>query len=257
MNKNQKLWHSSSEEPEFMKFIIYEYEKGGNKMLEKFILPPYDRKLGYWSRFVKDRNIQRWIYMNDLQKAESIVISDENAKKELTVEDLKKGDFVAFEFCGNTAVVRIEGDDGYFHTAVGLWMDGNLIGVKNATWDGDYMNNVETVDEIHNLRYADVDDIKRYVDVRYGYSTGNNNDIEFDRSLYPSVGDLLSVWHCPEEKPEVDRCLMVHYKKDSDDCFLVTKYSGLYDWSAYSSHLNAVEWLYIDELLPNGITKFD
>ena len=72
MNSRMKLWHSASEEPEFMKFIIYEYEKGGNKMLDKFILPPYDRKLGYWGEFVKNENIQRWIYMNDLQKAESI-----------------------------------------------------------------------------------------------------------------------------------------------------------------------------------------
>lgn len=40
---------------------------------------------------------------------------------------LKKGDVVAFEYEGNTAIVRMHDDEGLFMYGVGVWFDSNCI----------------------------------------------------------------------------------------------------------------------------------
>ena len=61
---------------------------------------------------------------------------------ELKIEDLKNGDFVAFDYNGNTAVTRLTSDDGDFMYAVGLWHDSNLVGDTDAIWYADNLKDV-------------------------------------------------------------------------------------------------------------------
>ena len=82
---------------------------------------------------------------------------------ELKIEDLKNGDFVAFDYNGNTAVTRLTSDDGDFMYAVGLWHDSNLVGDVDAIWYADNLKDVNSVFPITNLHYATIDEIKRYV----------------------------------------------------------------------------------------------
>ena len=82
---------------------------------------------------------------------------------ELKIEDLKNGDFVAFDYNGNTAVTRLASDDGDFMYAVGLWHDSNLVGDVDAIWYADNLKDVNSVFPITNLHYATIDEIKRYV----------------------------------------------------------------------------------------------
>ena len=82
---------------------------------------------------------------------------------ELKIEDLKNGDFVAFDYNGNTAVTRLTSDDGDFMYAVGLWHDSNLVGDTDAIWYADNLKDVNSVFPITNLHYATIDEIKRYV----------------------------------------------------------------------------------------------
>ena len=81
----------------------------------------------------------------------------------LKIEDLKNGDFVAFDYNGNTAVTRLTSDDGDFMYAVGLWHDSNLVGDTDAIWYADNLKDVNSVSPITNLHYATIDEIKRYV----------------------------------------------------------------------------------------------
>ena len=82
---------------------------------------------------------------------------------ELKIEDLKNGDFVAFDYNGNTAVTRLTSDDGDFMYAVGLWHDSNLVGDVDTIWYADNLKDVNSVFPITNLHYATIDEIKRYV----------------------------------------------------------------------------------------------
>lgn len=84
---------------------------------------------------------------------------------DLKLEDLKSGDFVAFDYNGNTAVTRLVSDSGDFMYAVGLWHDSNLVGDKDAIWYADNINDVNSVKPITNLHYASIEEIKRYVNV--------------------------------------------------------------------------------------------
>ena len=83
----------------------------------------------------------------------------------LKIEDLKNGDFVAFDYNGNTAVTRLTSDDGDFMYAVGLWHDSNLVGDTNAIWYADNLKDVNSVSPITNLHYATADEIKRWANV--------------------------------------------------------------------------------------------
>ena len=80
----------------------------------------------------------------------------------LKIEDLKNGDFVAFDYNGNTAVTRLTSDDGDFMYAVGLWHDSNLVGDVDAIWYADNLKDVNSVSPITNLHYATIDEVKRY-----------------------------------------------------------------------------------------------
>ena len=83
----------------------------------------------------------------------------------LKIEDLKNGDFVAFDYNGNTAVTRLTSDDGDFMYAVGLWHDSNLVGDVDAIWYADNLKDVNSVSPITNLHYATADEIKRWANV--------------------------------------------------------------------------------------------
>lgn len=82
----------------------------------------------------------------------------------LKIGDLKNGDFVAFDYNGNTAVTRLTSDDGDFMYAVGLWHDSNLVGDVDAIWYADNLKDVNSVSPITNLHYVTIDEVKRYVD---------------------------------------------------------------------------------------------
>ena len=84
---------------------------------------------------------------------------------DLKLEDLKDGDFVAFDYNGNTAVTRLIGDNGDFAYAVGLWHDSNLVGDEDAIWYADNIADINSVEQITNLHYASIEEIKRYVNV--------------------------------------------------------------------------------------------
>ena len=83
----------------------------------------------------------------------------------LKIEDLKNGDFVAFDYNGNTAVTRLTSDDGDFMYAVGLWHDSNFVGDVDAIWYADNLKDVNSVSPITNLHYATADEIKRWANV--------------------------------------------------------------------------------------------
>ena len=85
------------------------------------------------------------------------------ATNSLKIEDLKNGDFVAFDYNGNTAVTRLTSDDGDFIYAVGLWHDSNLVGDVDAIWYADNLKDVNSVSPITNLHYVTIDEVKRYV----------------------------------------------------------------------------------------------
>lgn len=85
------------------------------------------------------------------------------ATNSLKIEDLKNGDFVAFDYNGNTAVTRLTSDDGDFMYAVGLWHDSNLVGDTDAIWYADNLKDVNSsISPITNLHYATADEIKRW-----------------------------------------------------------------------------------------------
>ena len=73
------------------------------------------------------------------------------AKENPKLEDLKDGDFVAFDYNGNTAVTKLVSDKGDFMYAVGLWHDSNLVGKEDAIWYADNINDVNSVEPITNL----------------------------------------------------------------------------------------------------------
>lgn len=82
---------------------------------------------------------------------------------ELKLENLKNGDFVAFDYNGNTAVTRLTSNDGDFMYAVGLWHDSNLVGDTDAIWYADNLKDVNSsISPITNLHYATADEIKRW-----------------------------------------------------------------------------------------------
>ena len=88
------------------------------------------------------------------------------AANSLKIEDLKNGDFVAFDYNGNTAVTRLTSDDGDFMYAVGLWHDSNLVGDVDAIWYADNLKDVNSsISPITNLHYATADEIKRWANV--------------------------------------------------------------------------------------------
>lgn len=81
---------------------------------------------------------------------------------------LKKGDVVAFEYEGNTAIVRMHDDEGLFMYGVGVWLDSNCIGEKNNVWVCDYIQNLG-LDFFNNLRYASKEEQLRYYRVVYDW----------------------------------------------------------------------------------------
>ena len=87
------------------------------------------------------------------------------AKENPKLEDLKDGDFVAFDYNGNTAVTKLVSDKGDFMYAVGLWHDSNLVGKEDAIWYADNINDVNSVEPITNLHYASVSEVMRYMRV--------------------------------------------------------------------------------------------
>lgn len=91
----------------------------------------------------------------------------------LKVEDLIYGDIVAFEFNGNTAVLELSDNQGYFEYAVGLWFDSNCVGEHNNVWVSDYIEHLD-LDYKNNLRYANEEEIKRYYSVVVSYISSDN-----------------------------------------------------------------------------------
>lgn len=81
---------------------------------------------------------------------------------------LKKGDVVAFEYEGNTAIVRMHDDEGLFMYGVGVWLDSNCIGEKDNVWVCDYIQNLG-LDFFNNLRYASKEEQLRYYRVVYDW----------------------------------------------------------------------------------------
>ena len=81
---------------------------------------------------------------------------------------LKKGDVVAFEYEGNTAIVRMHDDEGLFIYGVGVWFDSNCIGEKDNVWVCDYIQNLG-LDFSNNLRYASKEEQLRYYRVVYDW----------------------------------------------------------------------------------------
>ena len=81
---------------------------------------------------------------------------------------LKKGDVVAFEYEGNTAIVRMHDDEGLFMYGVGVWLDSNCIGEKNNVWVCDYIQNLG-LGFFNNLRYASKEEQLRYYRVVYDW----------------------------------------------------------------------------------------
>ena len=81
---------------------------------------------------------------------------------------LKKGDVVAFEYEGNTAIVRMHDDEGLFMYGVGVWLDSNCIGEKDNVWVCDYIQNLG-LDFFNNLRYASNEEQLRYYRVVYDW----------------------------------------------------------------------------------------
>lgn len=81
---------------------------------------------------------------------------------------LKKGDVVAFEYEGNTAIVRMHDDEGLFMYGVGVWFDSNCIGEKDNVWVCDYIQNLG-LDFSNNLRYASKEEQLRYYRVVYDW----------------------------------------------------------------------------------------
>ena len=81
---------------------------------------------------------------------------------------LKKGDVVAFEYEGNTAIVRMHDDEGLFMYGVGVWLDSNCIGEKDNVWVCDYIQNLG-LGFFNNLRYASKEEQLRYYRVVYDW----------------------------------------------------------------------------------------
>lgn len=81
---------------------------------------------------------------------------------------LKKGDVVAFEYEGNTAIVRMHDDEGLFMYGVGVWFDSNCIGEKDNVWVCDYIQNLG-LGFFNNLRYASKEEQLRYYRVVYDW----------------------------------------------------------------------------------------
>lgn len=84
------------------------------------------------------------------------------------ISKLKKGDVVAFEYEGNTAIVRMHDDEGLFMYGVGVWFDSNCIGEKDNVWVCDYIQNLG-LDFFNNLRYANKEEQLRYYRVVYDW----------------------------------------------------------------------------------------
>ena len=105
----------------------------------------------------------------DMKQKEKIKVQgasytfETQATNSLKIEDLKNGDFVAFDYNGNTAVTRLTSDDGDFMYAVGLWHDSNLVGDVDTIWYADNLKDVNSVSPITNLHYVTIDEVKRYV----------------------------------------------------------------------------------------------
>lgn len=95
---------------------------------------------------------------------------------------LKKGDVVAFEYEGNTAIVRMHDDEGLFMYGVGVWLDSNCIGEKDNVWVCDYIQNLG-LDFFNNLRYASKEEQLRYYRVVYDWldRLRETNEDEIDK----------------------------------------------------------------------------
>lgn len=95
---------------------------------------------------------------------------------------LKKGDVVAFEYEGNTAIVRMHDDEGLFMYGVGVWFDSNCIGEKDNVWVCDYIQNLG-LDFFNNLRYASKEEQLRYYRVVYDWldRLRETNEDEIDK----------------------------------------------------------------------------
>lgn len=105
---------------------------------------------------------------------------------ELKIEDLKNGDFVAFDYNGNTAVTRLTSDDGDFMYAVGLWHDSNLVGDVDAIWYADNLKDVNSVSPITNLHYVTIDEVKRYVNaLTESFERGDQMQREKEPKMLP------------------------------------------------------------------------
>ena len=107
----------------------------------------------------------------DMKQKEKIKVQgasytfETQATNSLKIEDLKNGDFVAFDYNGNTAVTRLTSDDGDFMYAVGLWHDSNLVGDVDTIWYADNLKDVNSVSPITNLHYVTIDEVKRWANV--------------------------------------------------------------------------------------------
>lgn len=97
-----------------------------------------------------------------------IILSMEQNNSITDLSKLKKGDVVAFEYEGNTAIVRMHDDEGLFMYGVGVWFDSNCIGEKDNVWVCDYIQNLG-LDFFNNLRYASNEEQLRYYRVVYDW----------------------------------------------------------------------------------------
>ena len=161
----------------------------------KLELEDESKRCGIYSRFdnksISYKLVEQCKTKNMEQKEEIKVEGTDKAFatqviNELKLENLKNGDFVAFDYNGNTAVTRLTSDDGDFMYAVGLWHDSNLVGDVDAIWYADNLKDVNSVSPITNLHYVTIDEVKRYVNaLTESFERGEQMQRESEPKMLP------------------------------------------------------------------------
>lgn len=112
-----------------------------------------------------------WIAFARFEEGKQAIFNHTSMEQNNSITDLsklKKGDVVAFEYEGNTAIVRMHDDEGLFMYGVGVWFDSNCIGEKDNVWACDYIQNLG-LGFFNNLRYASKEEQLRYYRVVYDW----------------------------------------------------------------------------------------
>ena len=95
--------------------------------------------------------------------------------------------------------------------------------------------------------------IKKAVDEYIGYSPEMDEGIEttMRRNAFKDGADwrINSVWHKPEEVPEVDRCIIMDNITEWNTW--VVNLSTIQCWKRMVRDYDIVRWAYIDDLIPD------